>query len=423
MNLEDLDVLTTMASIYYTVHIFDLANDTLIPIKAEGLSAEVGTEGGNAADKMAYVMENTVVEEYKERVLEFTNINTVAQRIKGKTSIAEDFLGKNVGWIKAQFIVLTQDENGTPTSVVYTTQIVNDQKHKEHELLVASQIDGLTGLYNRKAYEDDIRFYPDVPPEDNFVYVSIDVNGLKNVNDSLGHKAGDELLIGAANCMKRCLGSYGKLYRTGGDEFAAILFADNETLAFIIQDLDASMDSWHGESVNSLSMSVGCVGKSEFPNASVTEMAQMADSRMYQAKTNYYKTKGVDLRIQKAVFGVLCDTYIKVLQADLTNDTFTIIRAESSEQTPALGYSDRFSAWLYNLAMCGLVYYDDCDEYLTRTDINYLRAYFASGQKNYRLHYRRLVGNEYRQVLMEMIPELDYTNEHQKLLLCVKIIE
>ena len=49
-------------------------------------------------------------------------------------------------------------------------------------------------------------------PKD-LVFVSIDVNGLKKVNDSMGHQAGDELLIGAAACMKKCFGRWGKVYR------------------------------------------------------------------------------------------------------------------------------------------------------------------------------------------------------------------
>ena len=49
----------------------------------------------------------------------------------------------------------------------------------------------------------------------------MDVNRLKIVNDSQGHAAGDELLQGAASCMKKCFDSCGKVYRTGGDEFIA----------------------------------------------------------------------------------------------------------------------------------------------------------------------------------------------------------
>ncbi|MBR5705734.1 MAG: diguanylate cyclase, partial [Deltaproteobacteria bacterium] len=59
------------------------------------------------------------------------------------------------------------------------------------------------------------------PPEDLAVF-SIDVNGLKTVNDSLGHDAGDELIRGAADCISAAFGQTGKCYRTGGDEFVVL---------------------------------------------------------------------------------------------------------------------------------------------------------------------------------------------------------
>ena len=56
---------------------------------------------------------------------------------------------------------------------------------------------------------------------------SVDVNGLKKVNDTKGHTAGDELIKGAANCLTLAVGNNGKVYRTGGDEFMAVLFTEN----------------------------------------------------------------------------------------------------------------------------------------------------------------------------------------------------
>ena len=63
----------------------------------------------------------------------------------------------------------------------------------------------LTGLYNRRAYEERIYEHNDIPEEDKFIYISIDANGLKQINDTLGHAAGDEMLIGVSQCMKKCL--------------------------------------------------------------------------------------------------------------------------------------------------------------------------------------------------------------------------
>jgi diguanylate cyclase (GGDEF)-like protein len=162
----------------------------------------------------------------------------------------------------------------------------NDEKHT---LFVKSNVDELTGLYNRRAYEDDIAEHKDTVTEKNFVFVSLDVNGLKTVNDSMGHIAGDELLIGAATCIKRCFGPYGKVYRIGGDEFAAMLFVKEQELLKIKRDFEDVTAHWSGEMVKSLSISCGYIKKDETDITSVHEMANMADKKMYEAKAAHYR--------------------------------------------------------------------------------------------------------------------------------------
>lgn len=53
------------------------------------------------------------------------------------------------------------------------------------------------------------------------------MNGLKTVNDTKGHAAGDELIKGAADCLALSVGNKGKVYRTGGDEFMAVVHSDD----------------------------------------------------------------------------------------------------------------------------------------------------------------------------------------------------
>lgn len=90
-----------------------------------------------------------------------------------------------------------------------------------------SNTDKMTGCFNRKAYDEDIS---EIRMDSQFIYVSMDVNGLKIINDRQGHAAGDELICVAASCMKTRFDRYGKVYRMGGDEFAAILFVKKRTV-------------------------------------------------------------------------------------------------------------------------------------------------------------------------------------------------
>ena len=116
------------------------------------------------------------------------------------------------------------------------------------------------------------------------------------VNDSLGHSAGDEMLIGVAQCLKTCLSPYGKVYRTGGDEFVALIFADKDQINRIKQDVEESTAAWTGEQIESFTLSYGLVTKAETPEMTIREMGVVADKRMYEAKNEYYRRTGIERR-------------------------------------------------------------------------------------------------------------------------------
>lgn len=156
-----------------------------------------------------------------------------------------------------------------------------------------AKIDELIGCLNRRAYKDDLS---GISLASEFVYAALDVNGLKGVNDTLGHNAGDELIHGAAECMKQCFGSYGKVYRIGGDEFVSIIFVDESELKKIREDFDEVISHWSGAMVNKISISCGYVYSREKNWESFEEIASEADIRMYEAKEKYYSVEGRDRR-------------------------------------------------------------------------------------------------------------------------------
>lgn len=89
-------------------------------------------------------------------------------------------------------------------------------------------VDYLTNLYNRNAFERDVAKHTE---GNGGYYVIADLNGLKKVNDTLGHSAGDELLQGFARLLIVTVADNGRAYRQGGDEFAVLCKKDAE--AFI----------------------------------------------------------------------------------------------------------------------------------------------------------------------------------------------
>lgn len=126
----------------------------------------------------------------------------------------------------------------------------------------------------------------------------MDINGLKNANDSFGHAAGDELIRAAADCMKNSFSEHGKVYRMGGDEFVVIITKDIPQFENLLRAFEQRVESWHGEFVESIAVSYGYVYSSERKWNSIFDISKASDERMYESKKQYYTRSGTDRRRQ-----------------------------------------------------------------------------------------------------------------------------
>ena len=149
--------------------------------------------------------------------------------------------------------------------------------------------DPMTGFFNRRAYETVIDEYRQKKPEDNFVYISMDLNGLKQINDSGGHCEGDRLIAIAGQCMQRCFSDFGRIFRIGGDEFVAMIFDEDEHVEELKEEFERVMKEESERNRIPVSVSCGYVKLSEFPDKNIDEIAKIADQRLYEAKTDYYR--------------------------------------------------------------------------------------------------------------------------------------
>ncbi len=167
------------------------------------------------------------------------------------------------------------------------------EKYEKEKYMYTSNTDELTKCFNRRAYDLDMEQL-DLNTE--WVYISLDLNGLKQANDSLGHSAGDELICAASNCMKFAFASYGKIYRIGGDEFVVLIQESVSNIDSILQVFDTTIHDWHGKYSNSISVSYGVVKSSEQDFDSIHSVSKLADERMYKSKSEYYNMSGNDRR-------------------------------------------------------------------------------------------------------------------------------
>ncbi len=161
----------------------------------------------------------------------------------------------------------------------------------------ASQ-DGLTGLANQRA------FYSELKKElsraqrrgHSTVLVYFDLDGFKKLNDSKGHKRGDEILIATANSMRSCLRECEVAARYGGDEFCIILpessLSDAEE---VCERICRAIESSTGDT--GISCSMGIAIATQEKNLDANTLVKSADKAMYEAK----KLPGFAIKIARDV--------------------------------------------------------------------------------------------------------------------------
>ena len=150
-----------------------------------------------------------------------------------------------------------------------------------------TKMDVLTGLLNRQAYYADINRNP----EGISAIISIDMNGLKAINDARGHKAGDEALSALGACFLRTLNYRYPAYRVGGDEFIVVCRdITREGAEQLVEDLRKNIAE------TGYACAVGYSVAEEGGGWSADDLVREADAMMYAKKREYYISSGHDRR-------------------------------------------------------------------------------------------------------------------------------
>jgi diguanylate cyclase (GGDEF)-like protein/putative nucleotidyltransferase with HDIG domain len=148
-------------------------------------------------------------------------------------------------------------------------------------LRVAARTDSLTGLGNHRSFHDDliVAMRARTQRGATFALMAVDLDGLKRINDTDGHQAGDEYLCEASRFLKQAVGAEGTVYRIGGDEFMALLPDRGSWRAFAVaRTLDQLTRSAFGRRAVSIGITESTGTESR------QRLIQQADIALYDAK-------------------------------------------------------------------------------------------------------------------------------------------
>mgnify|MGYP000964666538 FL=1 len=163
---------------------------------------------------------------------------------------------------------------------------ISQRKTKEQQLKYLSLHDPLTGLYNRTYFEQQMR-----QRKGSSSIIVCDVDGLKLINDTFGHEAGDRLLIKSASIIQSALDNSLKLARIGGDEFAVLIPHNNrDQIHEICAAINRAVKQCNSNNPQiMISISIGfAISNSDFHD--INELYKEADDNMYREKLNHIQS-------------------------------------------------------------------------------------------------------------------------------------
>ena len=148
---------------------------------------------------------------------------------------------------------------------------------RERILLEVSNTDTLTGLQNRRAY-DEARFR--LKESDTVNVLFLDINGLKYTNDNFGHKAGDELITGFSDILRENF-SYSDIFRISGDEFVIL----NDSMSE--KEFEKTAGAFDADQQKD-GKPKSSIGRSRGAGAQLSEVVKQAEYRMYEDKEIFH---------------------------------------------------------------------------------------------------------------------------------------
>ncbi len=192
-------------------------------------------------------------------------------------------------WVRERGRLVERDPQSRPSRILATVEDISDRRANQAHIEYLASHDSLTGLPNRSLLNDRIdQALARADRQRHMVAVIfLDLDHFKNINDTLGHSAGDELLVKLAQRMSQVLRKMDTLSRRGGDEFVVLLpeVRSPSEVSAVCEKLLATLREpiWLAERDVHVSASMGV---STFPTdaKNAETLLQLADVAMYRSK-------------------------------------------------------------------------------------------------------------------------------------------
>ena len=228
---------------------------------------------------------------------------------------------------------LIRNSDGEPSHLLAQMQDVTDRKRYEQKLQHMADHDPLTGLLNRRSFERELTAH--VARSGRYgaegALLMLDIDHFKYVNDTLGHNAGDAIIVRVAQAVRTTLRDSDVVARLGGDEFAVLLPKANLAAARVV--VDNLLEAVRGQSDSAsklgsrgLSASVGVAMVTDTDGLTGEDLLVNADLAMYDAKEAGRDTMAIyssDEHNEARMKGRV--TWVQRIRSALDEDRFSLL--------------------------------------------------------------------------------------------------
>lgn len=258
----------------------DVDNDICYEIKSDIRLQKLIPPVGNVHEVIHNFISYCVDAGYQTMMYDFINLNTLEERISGKKYIMAEYSGQLFSWLRATIVPIAYDTYGKIKQFVFGVNIIEKKKLPE--------LDSMTGLLNSGTMQKQIEDLFTSGDISNGVMLVIDIDNLKVINDTFGHQAGTDVILGISKCMREIFRSTDIIGRYGGDEFVVFMrnfCNDEDMLREKVHQLFEAISSMKIIHDYTVTCSVGAAFTDE-TTFTFKELFNRADNALYSAKNN-----------------------------------------------------------------------------------------------------------------------------------------
>ena len=280
-----------VADVYEVMVRVDLETDRFSVLRGnDDFDPMIGGQFSEYSSKARELAERMSADQSRDILVKFVDVGTMAERLSELGSISQEFLDVKNRWVRMRFIVVDRKPTGEPWHLLWAFESIDEDRKQQEHLRRLSETDMMTGIRNRGSGEAEVR--KEMAEGNKGMFLLMDADHFKSVNDNYGHGVGDKVIIAIADCMKSTFRDSDVVFRLGGDEFAAFVSGvDTEEVGEnVINRFFKNIDGINIPELGDrkIQMSVGATFYPADRNDSFEEMYKRADAGTYESK----KTEG-----------------------------------------------------------------------------------------------------------------------------------